>query len=360
MTKLQIKSLSKSYADNLIMSDVNLTVNDGEFVVFVGPSGCGKSTLLRMIAGLETITAGSISLNGKCLNKVSPSDRKVAMVFQSYALYPHMNVAKNIGFPLKMAGIKKRTISERVAKTAKNLQLDNYLDRLPGELSGGQRQRVAIGRAIVREPELFLFDEPLSNLDAKLRGEMRMYLKQLHQKLRSTMIYVTHDQVEAMTLADRVVVLNQGNIEQVDSPEVLYDKPVNKFVAAFIGAPVINFLEGSLENCNFNLQNLNNDKEQFLSLPGLPINTCSIGIRPNQVVIDSHNFDVLMKVKVVEPLGHSRLYYGEVSGQPFTIDSTQRFKQGDSIPISLIQSVKHCFNKDELRIEVEQEIQDAA
>lgn len=344
MSKLIIKNLSKAYGDHVVMPNVNLTVNDGEFVVFVGPSGCGKSSLLRMIAGLESVTQGDISLNGKRLNNIHPCEREVAMVFQSYALYPHMTVEKNMAFPLKMAGVDKRTTAEKVRETAKNLQLEPYLHRLPGALSGGQRQRVAIGRAIVRDPELFLFDEPLSNLDAKLRSEMRIYLKQLHQQLDATMIYVTHDQVEAMTLADRIVVLNQGQIEQIGTPEELYQQPKNRFVASFIGTPVMNFLEGENQGQMFKIG-------QVKSFNTIPVNgQITLGIRPNQVVIDSSNSDATMKVEVIEPLGHARLYYGKLGGERFTIESQETFAVGDEIPVNLSQSVQHWFGEDGCRL----------
>ena len=216
---------------------IDLVIEDGEFVVFVGPSGCGKSTLLRLIAGLEDTTSGTINIDGRDVTGEAPAKRKLAMVFQSYALYPHMTVAKNIAFPLKMAGEDKATIEKKVPDAARVLNLTNYLDRRPGQLSGGQRQRVAIGRAIVRQPSAFLFDEPLSNLDAALRGTMRLEISELHHQLKTTMIYVTHDQVEAMTMADKIVVLNAGNIEQVGSPMELYETPKNLFVAGFIGSP---------------------------------------------------------------------------------------------------------------------------
>lgn len=343
MTKLQIKEVRKAYGSNVVMPNVNLSINDGEFVVFVGPSGCGKSTLLRMIAGLESVTKGDIELNGKRLNDVHPSEREVSMVFQSYALYPHLTVEKNIAFPLRMAGLNKEEIQKRVEETAKNLQLDPFLKRLPGALSGGQRQRVAIGRAIVRNPELFLFDEPLSNLDAKLRGEMRIYLKQLHLQLNATMIYVTHDQVEAMTLADRIVVLNKGQVEQIGDPETLYNEPANRFVASFIGTPVMNFLEGTHNNQQFLLP-------EGTALKDIPAATHCIGIRPNQVVVDHQNFDAKVKVKVLEPLGHARLYYGELDGMRFVIESEQHFNVGDDIPVSIHSSIKHCFDENDQRI----------
>ncbi|TIU08907.1 MAG: ABC transporter ATP-binding protein [Mesorhizobium sp.] len=227
------------------MPNIDLAIEDGEFVVFVGPSGCGKSTLLRLIAGLEDTSGGTISIDGRDVTREAPAKRKLAMVFQSYALYPHMTVAKNIAFPLKMAGEDQATIDKKVKDAARVLNLTNYLERRPGQLSGGQRQRVAIGRAIVRQPSAFLFDEPLSNLDAALRGTMRLEISELHHQLKTTMIYVTHDQVEAMTMADKIVVLNAGNIEQVGSPMELYKTPKNLFVAGFIGSPKMNFIDGA-------------------------------------------------------------------------------------------------------------------
>ena len=244
MGKITLKSVRKSFGEVDVIPSIDLDIEDGEFVVFVGPSGCGKSTLLRLIAGLEDTSGGTISIDGKDATDLPPAKRGLAMVFQSYALYPHMSVGKNIGFPLKMAGMDPAEAAKKVERAAKVLNLTNYLDRKPGQLSGGQRQRVAIGRAIVREPAAFLFDEPLSNLDAALRVGMRQEISELHQSLKTTMIYVTHDQVEAMTMADKIVVLRAGNVEQVGSPMELYSRPANKFVAGFIGSPNMNFIDG--------------------------------------------------------------------------------------------------------------------
>ncbi|MGE0284444.1 MAG: ABC transporter ATP-binding protein [Rhizobiaceae bacterium] len=245
MGKITLRNVNKSFGPVTIIPNIDLDIEDGEFVVFVGPSGCGKSTLLRLIAGLEDTTAGTISIDGRDVTQEAPAKRKLAMVFQSYALYPHMTVGKNIAFPLKMAGESQETIDKKVKDAARVLNLTNYLERRPGQLSGGQRQRVAIGRAIVRQPSAFLFDEPLSNLDAALRGTMRLEISELHHQLQTTMIYVTHDQVEAMTMADKIVVLNAGNIEQVGSPLELYRSPKNLFVAGFIGSPKMNLIEGA-------------------------------------------------------------------------------------------------------------------
>ncbi|MFP5480757.1 MAG: ABC transporter ATP-binding protein [Alphaproteobacteria bacterium] len=245
MGKIQLRQVRKSFGDVHVIPRLDLDIEDGEFVVFVGPSGCGKSTLLRLIAGLEDTTSGVIEIDGKDATNLPPAKRGLAMVFQSYALYPHMTVRKNIAFPLKMAGMPEAEQAARVERAAKVLNLSSYLDRRPGQLSGGQRQRVAIGRAIVREPAAFLFDEPLSNLDAALRVGMRQEISELHQSLKTTMIYVTHDQVEAMTMADKIVVLNAGRIEQVGSPLELYRNPRNLFVAGFIGSPRMNFITGA-------------------------------------------------------------------------------------------------------------------
>ncbi|TCT33072.1 ABC transporter ATP-binding protein [Martelella mediterranea] len=243
MASLELSEIGKSYGAFEVLRDINLTVADGELIVFVGPSGCGKSTLLRMIAGLEPITTGALKIDGQVSNLLSPVERGIAMVFQSYALYPHMNVRKNMSFGLKLAGMKKSEIAERVGSAAEALEIGDYLDRLPKDLSGGQRQRVAIGRSIVREPKLFLFDEPLSNLDAALRVQTRLEVARLHKRLQATMIYVTHDQIEAMTLADRIVVLSAGRIEQVGAPLELYRRPANLFVAGFIGSPKMNVFD---------------------------------------------------------------------------------------------------------------------
>jgi multiple sugar transport system ATP-binding protein len=245
MGQITLKAVRKSFGDVHVIPGVDLDIEDGEFVVFVGPSGCGKSTLLRLIAGLEDTTSGVIAIDGKDATALPPAKRGLAMVFQSYALYPHMTVRKNIAFPLKMAGLSEAEQAAKVERAAKVLNLTNYLDRRPGQLSGGQRQRVAIGRAIVREPAAFLFDEPLSNLDAALRVGMRQEITELHQSLKTTMIYVTHDQVEAMTMADKIVVLNAGRIEQVGSPLELYNHPRNTFVAGFIGSPKMNLIDGA-------------------------------------------------------------------------------------------------------------------
>ncbi len=282
MGNIVLRNVHKAFGATTIIPDIDLDIADGEFVVFVGPSGCGKSTLLRLIAGLEDTTSGKIMIDGRDVTDEAPAKRKLAMVFQSYALYPHMTVAKNIAFPLKMAGESTDVIDRKVKDAARVLNLTNYLERRPGQLSGGQRQRVAIGRAIVRQPSAFLFDEPLSNLDAALRGTMRLEISELHQQLKTTMVYVTHDQVEAMTMADKIVVLNAGNIEQVGSPMELYRTPKNLFVAGFIGSPKMNFIEGAV---------------------AARYDAKTVGIRPEHIAISTTAGDWKGKVGVAEHLG---------------------------------------------------------
>jgi multiple sugar transport system ATP-binding protein len=288
MGNIVLKKVNKSFGATQVIPGIDLTIEDGEFVVFVGPSGCGKSTLLRLIAGLEDTTSGAIEIDGKDVTAAAPAKRGLAMVFQSYALYPHMSVAKNIAFPLKMAKMSQAAIDKKVADAARVLNLTNYLERRPGQLSGGQRQRVAIGRAIVREPSAFLFDEPLSNLDAALRGTMRLEISELHHQLKTTMIYVTHDQVEAMTMADKIVVLNAGNIEQVGSPMELYHRPNNLFVAGFIGSPKMNLITGNI---------------------AVPFNAQTIGVRPEHIAISNTEGAWRGSVGVAEHLGADTFVY---------------------------------------------------
>jgi len=295
MATLELKKIVKNYGNLEVVHGVDLFVNDGEFCVLVGPSGCGKSTLLRMIAGLEPITGGEILIDSEVVNNISAAKRGLAMVFQSYALYPHMSVRQNLSFGLENLKMEASEIDKRIIEAAKLLRMEEYLKRKPGQLSGGQKQRVAIGRAIVREPSIYLFDEPLSNLDAELRVATRVELKALHARLGNTMIYVTHDQVEAMTMADKIVVMNEGIIEQVGVPLELYNKPANKFVAGFIGSPKMNFLH-------------------FASLPAnikslAPENSSTFGIRPEHLAIKEENAFPL-QVKTVEQLGSDSFLYG--------------------------------------------------
>ncbi|MFZ3388845.1 ABC transporter ATP-binding protein [Buttiauxella gaviniae] len=301
MATITLSNIHKRYEDNVIINGLELTIREGEFVALVGPSGCGKSTLLRMIAGLESITDGEIALDGEIVNDISPQQRNIAMVFQNYALYPHMTVAENLGFSLKMQGVAKLLIDERVAQSAQTLGLSSLLKRKPGQLSGGQRQRVAMGRAILRNPRVFLFDEPLSNLDAKLRVEMRTEIKALHQRLNATMVYVTHDQVEAMTMADRIVVLKDGVIEQVGTPLELYDRPRNAFVAGFIGSPSMNLLSGIVDR-----ESVVTDDGLRLPLANVPAGVQGqrvlYGVRPEHFSQVSQG-GVVAEVNVVEPTG---------------------------------------------------------
>ncbi|CDZ39954.1 ABC sorbitol/mannitol transporter, ATPase subunit [Neorhizobium galegae bv. officinalis] len=290
MGSLQLKSIRKAFGPHEVLKGIDLEVQDGEFVIFVGPSGCGKSTLLRVIAGLEDATSGSVRIDGAEVINTPPAKRGIAMVFQSYALYPHLTVKDNMGLGLKQAGTEKAEIDTRVAKASGMLSLDPYLARRPAELSGGQRQRVAIGRAIVREPKLFLFDEPLSNLDAALRVQTRLEIAGLHRRLKATMIYVTHDQVEAMTLADKIVVLNAGAIEQIGSPMELYNKPANVFVAGFIGSPQMNFIPA-----------------EKLGQAGAK----TIGVRPEHIALSRESGDRKGKVIHVEHLGADTIVYLE-------------------------------------------------
>src|SRR6188768_3081332 len=315
MGSITLEHVNKSFGGHQVIPDASLEIEDGEFVVFVGPSGCGKSTLLRLIAGLEDTTSGHIKLDGVDVTAKGPAHRGLAMVFQSYALYPHMTVRENINFPLKMAKLDKTVAEKKVADAARVLNLTDYLDRRPGMLSGGQRQRVAIGRAIVREPKAFLFDEPLSNLDAALRVNMRIEITELHQQLKTTMVYVTHDQVEAMTMADRIVVLNAGRVEQFGTPLELYKSPANRFVAGFIGSPKMNFLEGAAAQ-----------KYQAES----------IGVRPEHVRIsrDATPGTWKGKVGVAEQLGSDTFLHVHVDGlglMTIRTDGDQTFRHGDDV-----------------------------
>ena len=293
MGNINLKKVNKSFGTTEVIPGIDLEIEHGEFVVFVGPSGCGKSTLLRLIAGLEDTTSGTIEIDGKDVTASPPARRGLAMVFQSYALYPHMSVRNNIAFPLKMAKVSPAVIDRKVTEAARVLNLSNYLERRPGQLSGGQRQRVAIGRAIVREPAAFLFDEPLSNLDAALRGTMRLEISELHHQLKTTMIYVTHDQVEAMTMADKIVVLNAGKIEQVGTPLELYYKPNNLFVAGFIGSPRMNFLKGEAAK---------------------PYNAPTVGIRPEHLKLSTQSGTWQGIVGVAEHLGSDTFLHVNVDG----------------------------------------------
>ncbi|MBP0438985.1 ABC transporter ATP-binding protein [Tianweitania sediminis] len=328
MGKINLEHVSKSFGVTSIIPDISLQIEDGEFVVFVGPSGCGKSTLLRLIAGLEDVTSGTIRIDDRDVTNAAPAKRGLAMVFQSYALYPHMSVYKNIAFPLKMAGEDKAVIERKVQDAAKILNLTNYLDRRPGQLSGGQRQRVAIGRAIVRQPSAFLFDEPLSNLDAALRGTMRLEISELHQTLKTTMIYVTHDQVEAMTMADKIVVLNAGNIEQAGSPLELYRSPKNLFVAGFIGSPRMNLVGGA--------QAAKHGAE-------------TIGTRPEHIAISRTEGEWRGTVGVAEHLGSDTFLHVHVDGigqVTVRADGEAGLHTGETVFLTPEPGKLHRFGKD--------------
>ena len=333
MGRIVLEDVTKSFGSTEVIPPLNLTIEDGEFAVFVGPSGCGKSTLLRLIAGLEDVTSGQIAIDGEDATAVAPAQRGLAMVFQSYALYPHMSVAKNIAFPLRMAGLNKAEQDKRVAQAAEVLNLTDYLDRRPGQLSGGQRQRVAIGRAIVREPAAFLFDEPLSNLDAALRVGMRLEISELHKRLSTTMIYVTHDQVEAMTMADKIVVLRAGHIEQVGSPLELYRAPRNLFVAGFIGSPKMNFIGG--------------DEAAKHSAK-------TIGIRPEHITVSESGGMWEGTVGVSEHLGSDTFFHITGTGLAETLtvraDGEVGFRYGDRIHLTPRDDVIHRFDADGLRL----------
>jgi sn-glycerol 3-phosphate transport system ATP-binding protein len=316
MADIAIRNLRKSYGRSEIVHGLDLDIADGEFVVVLGPSGCGKSTLLRLIAGLEAITAGEISIAGRVVNKLEPRERGCAMVFQNFALYPHMTVAANIGYALKVAGMPKAERTARVARVADTLGLAEFLDRKPAALSGGQRQRVAMGRAMIREPSVFLFDEPLSNLDAKLRVQMRVEIKRLHQRLGATSIFVTHDQVEAMTLADRLVVMNKGRIEQLGAPAEVYRRPATRFVAGFIGSPPMNFMAARVVSPDL----IALDSGHRLALAGvgsLPVgSTVVAGFRPEDMrLAEQASADAIpFATEMIEELGASRLLHGQLAG----------------------------------------------
>jgi multiple sugar transport system ATP-binding protein len=340
MSSVSIRRVQKSYGAVPIIRDVNVEIDDGEFVILVGPSGCGKSTLLRMIAGLEDISAGEICIGDRVVNDVVPKERDIAMVFQSYALYPHMTVEDNMAFSLKMSGAKKSEIAPKVARAAQILSLEPLLGRLPKELSGGQRQRVAMGRAIVRDPKVFLFDEPLSNLDAKLRVQMRTEIKALHQRLGTTIVYVTHDQVEAMTMADKIVVLHDGVVEQVGAPLDLYDRPNNLFVAGFIGSPAMNLLKGKVEREGFVIDGTNGLTLPFTSAPIAPGLPAVYGIRPEHFSLDPAGFPI--KVEVVEPTGSETQVIAHIGGQEITAVFRERITAGPGEVIRIAPQREHA------------------
>lgn len=332
MASVRLQAVKKAYVkDQLIVKNFDLEINDGEFIVLVGPSGCGKSTVLRMIAGLEEITAGEIFIDDKIVNDLPPKDRDIAMVFQNYALYPHMNVFKNLAFGLKLRKYPAQEINDRVKKAADILEIGQYLEKKPKELSGGERQRVALGRAIVRNPKVFLFDEPLSNLDAKLRVQMRAEIKKLHRELKTTMIYVTHDQVEAMTMGDRIVILKDGLIQQVGSPLDVYLHPANKFVGSFIGSPPMNFIDGTIDKGAFIAPGINIDlMEETELVDGFEV---SLGIRPEDIAINQGN--IAATAVVSEPLGNETIIHARVGEAPVVVKNPALtiLRTGDKITL---------------------------
>ena len=358
MSTVTLRNIRKTYTDTEVIKGIDLDIEDQDFVVFVGPSGCGKSTLLRMIAGLEDITSGDLLIDGQRMNDVPPDQRGLAMVFQTYALYPHMTVAENMAFSLRLAGVPKAQRYERAKEVSRVLQLEPLLNRKPGALSGGQRQRVAIGRALVRSPKVFLFDEPLSNLDAALRGQMRLELASLHDSLQSTMIYVTHDQVEAMTLASKIVVLQNGIVEQIGDPMELYHHPRNRFVAGFIGSPNMNFLPVSTTSVRDSGTTLRLPGDATVTVPVQPKtlmvgDRATLGIRPEDIQIDADNPTLMGEVLVVERLGDATYLYVKVAGGDTLIVQTHGGRQvsvRDHVPLYIDGNLAHIFDAEDLAI----------
>ena len=348
MASINVVDVRKSYGAHEVIHSISLDIADGDFVVLVGPSGCGKSTLLRMIAGLESITSGVVKIGSRVVNKLAPKDRDIAMVFQNYALYPHKTVAENMGFGLKLRRASRSEIETRVRRAAEILDVTSLLDRYPRQLSGGQRQRVAMGRAIVRDPQVFLFDEPLSNLDAKLRVQMRAEIKELHQRLKTTTVYVTHDQIEAMTMADRIVVLRDGVVEQIGPPLDLYDRPTNIFVAGFIGSPSMNFLKGKIKV---------GDKPRFMvdnsvslplasAPPGSDGRPAIYGIRPEHLTLGGPD-GMPVEVSVLEPTGQETQVFAKLGEQKIVAVFRQRMtaQPGETLPMTPDVASAHLFDE---------------
>jgi sn-glycerol 3-phosphate transport system ATP-binding protein len=347
MAQVSLRDLRKFYGGTEVIHGVSCEIADGELIVIVGPSGCGKSTLLRMVAGLEEISAGEIAIGGRVVNAIEPKDRDIAMVFQNYALYPHMSVFGNMAYGLKIRGLSKSEIAERVGRAAAILQLEALLDRKPRALSGGQRQRVAMGRAIVRDPQVFLFDEPLSNLDAKLRVQMRVEIKKLQQALATTSIYVTHDQVEAMTLADRLIVMNAGIAEQIGAPIALYERPASVFVGGFIGSPAMNFLPGRIAEGRIML-----DGGATLPLPAdttaAPGSAVTVGLRPEHFTVDAVAGSLNLAVDLVEMLGADTITHGRIEGAGPSVlarlAGTARVSAGEIVKLMIASEQIHLFD----------------
>ena len=347
MASIRMQQLVKKYGDFTIIPGLDLEIADHEFVVLVGPSGCGKSTLLRVLAGLEAINSGDLYIGDRKVNAVPAAERDIAMVFQDYALYPHMTVRQNMGFALEMRGMKRDEIAKRVDEAAKMLDIEPYLDRRPKALSGGQRQRVAMGRAIVRDPQVFLFDEPLSNLDAKLRGQVRTEIKALSQKLRTTMVFVTHDQIEAMTMADRIVVMKSGVIQQVGTPEEVYETPANQFVASFIGSPSMNFIPVTGEADSLALSDGHKLRGTGALARRIAANgPATLGVRPEHlVVVEDSNAALMAHVDLVEPLGSDTLIHFKVADTKVIarVEPDRRPRPGDVVPLAPVPGKAHLF-----------------
>ncbi|MGH6761735.1 MAG: sn-glycerol-3-phosphate ABC transporter ATP-binding protein UgpC [Phyllobacterium sp.] len=349
MAEINMQAVRKAYGRNPVVHGVDLTFRSGEFVVILGPSGCGKSTLLRMIAGLEEISDGTIAIDGTVVNDLEPRERGCAMVFQNYALYPHMTVAANMGYALKVAGVPRIERERRIEETARVVGLEDYLERKPAQLSGGQRQRVAMGRAIIREPKVFLFDEPLSNLDAKLRVQMRVEIRRLHKRLSATSVFVTHDQVEAMTLADKLVVMNKGNVEQVGTPLEIYHRPRTRFVGSFIGSPAMNFLEGMIspDGAGFSYDGAPLPIDPVLGrrFAGQPV---ALGIRPEQcgIVTVGTPRSISATVDFIEELGAGRVVHADIDGLSFAVcvDEDKVYTPGELIGLQLPPHQIHLFD----------------
>ena len=349
MASIEIRGVDKAFGATRVLRDVNLTVADGEFLVLVGPSGCGKSTLLRLVAGLEEVSSGEIAIGGRIVNDLPPKDRDIAMVFQNYALYPHMTVSENMAFSLKLRGQPKQAVIKKVSEAAETLDIASFLERYPRQLSGGQRQRVAMGRAIVRDPQVFLFDEPLSNLDAKLRVQMRVEIKSLHQRIHATSLYVTHDQMEAMTMADRIAVLQGGSVEQIGTPLELYDHPANLFVAGFIGSPAMNFIRGRLR-LRDDAMHVESDDGSVLpngntrqGHEGMPI---VYSFRPEHLALGENGTGIPAKVLLTEPTGAGTHVYCEACGSQLcaVLGERRAFSIGETIWLKPNVELVHVFD----------------
>src|SRR5712664_335303 len=347
MSAVSLRAVRKSFGSTEVVHGVDISIADGEFCVLVGPSGCGKSTLLRMIAGLEEISSGEIAIGARVVNALRPKERDIAMVFQNYALYPHMTVYDNMAFSLRLAGVAKDEAEQRVADASQILGLNDYLQRYPRQLSGGQRQRVAMGRAIVRKPQVFLFDEPLSNLDAKLRVAMRTEIKALHQRLKTTTVYVTHDQIEAMTMADKIVVMHDGIVEQIGTPLELYDRPDNQFVAGFIGSPAMNFLKGKVKsNGSASFEGPNGVKLPLASAPANSEGRPAVyGVRPEHFTIADDGAEA--EIVVVEPTGSETQVFAKLGGEQVVAVFRERhqFNTGDKVRLKPDPGLVHLFDE---------------